>query len=301
MAAYLILIIDDDPTQHVILDKYLKLSGYDVIHAQDGAEGLVMLDAHKPGLVLLDVQMPELDGFQTLTEIRKKAANRNVAVLMLTALDRRHLKIKGLELGADDYITKPFDRAELLARINAVLRRSDRQRNLEGIMEGDLADVGLSDLLQSMEYGSKTAIITFGEMDGKIAVKDGEMIYARHENHSGDAAMLRLFLLEKGYFSINFNETPGRTESDGPRQLTSVLMNVLNDVDEIKDMIRQLKVENRFLKIVGDITNFPALKPLENSKPMTIMEMIVKMDGHPGQNIKQLIAASKKRLLKIDR
>lgn len=300
MADYLVLIIDDDQSQHMILGGYLKLSGYRVADAYDGAEGLRMLEELKPDLVLLDVQMPGMDGFQTLQEIKKKAAYRNVSVLFLTALERQHLKIKGLELGADDYITKPFDRAELLARINAVLRRSDRSRQLEGIMEGDLADVGIADLLQSMELGVKTATILLDGIDGEILVRNGELLYVRQGSLTGDQALVRIFLLEKGAFSIKFNELSKRI-SEEPRPLTSVLMNVSNEVDEIKDIIRQLKVENRLIKIAGDISEFPGIEKIRELTPMTFTEMIAAMDGDPRDNIKILVAASKSRKLKIEK
>ncbi len=300
LADYLILIVDDDKTQHMILGDYLKLSGYKVAHAYDGAEGLNMLEELKPNLVILDVQMPGMDGFQTLQEIKKKAAYRNVAVLFLTALERQHLKIKGLELGADDYITKPFDRAELLARINAVLRRSDRSRQLEGIMEGDLADVGIADLLQSMELGVKTATIILEEIDGEILVKNGELLYVRQGTLTGDKALIRIFLLERGAFSIKFNEL-SKTVSEKPRGLTSVLMNVSNEVDEIKDIIRQLNVENRLIKIAGDVSEFPEIDKIRELTPMTFTRMIVAMEGNPRDNIKILVAASKSRKLKIEK
>ncbi|MCP4349841.1 MAG: response regulator [Desulfobacterales bacterium] len=300
MADYLILIVDDEKAQHMILGDYLKLSGYKVAHAYDGAEGLKMLEELKPNLVILDVQMPGMDGFQTLQEIKKKAAHRNVAVLFLTALERQHLKIKGLELGADDYITKPFDRAELLARINAVLRRSDRSRQLEGIMEGDLADVGIADLLQSMELGVKTATIVLGEIGGEILVKNGELLYVSQGTLTGDQALIRIFLLEKGAFSIKFNEL-SKTVSEKPRGLTSVLMNISNEVDEIKDIINKLHVDNRLIKIVGDVSEFPEIDKIRELTPMTFTEMIVAMDGNSRDNIKILAAASKSRKLKIEK
>ncbi len=298
--ANLILLIDDDPDQHLVLDKYLKLSGFEVIHAETGEEGLQKVEESKPDLVLLDIQMPGMDGFRILELIRKKASNRNISVLFLTAIDRKHLKIKGLELGADDYITKPFDRAELLARINAVLRRSDRYMRLEGVMEGDLSDVGLSDLLQSMELGSKTATITLREAEGEIGVRDGEFVYAKKGSHEGNEAMLRLFLLEKGYFSIQFNKLPPNVGKQ-TRSLTSVLMNTLKEVDEIKEQISQFNLGNRRIVISGEGTEFPEIEKIKPKTPMSLVEMIIEMDKSPKENIRTLIAAGRKKLLKVEK
>lgn len=300
MGGYLILVIDDDPAQHMIIEGYLKLAGYDVAHAEDGEEGLKFLEGKKPDLILLDVQMPRMDGFQVIQKIRQNASYRNISVLFLTALDRQHLKIKGLELGADDFITKPFDRAELLARINAVLRRTGRSRHLEGIMEGDISDVGMFDLMQSMELGMKTAVIRLKDMDAEIVVQNGELLYARQGAFSGYPALLRIFLLSRGYFSIQFNEIPSRIMS-APQSLTSVMMRVANDVDEIRDMIRKLGIGDRRVTLEKDLAEFPALEKVRAVTPATFVEIITAMEGDLKQNIRILVSASKKRKLKIEK
>ncbi len=301
MKKYHILIIDDDPKQHLILGDYLKLAGYEVAHAESGADGVKMLEEKKPDLVLLDINMPGMDGFKVMEEIRKKAANRTIAVLFLTALNRQHLKIKGLEQGADDFITKPYDRTELLARINAVIRRSDRYRMLDGVMEGNLSDAGIADLLQSMELGLKTATIRLKDMDAEIAVLDGQLLFVRQGKFTGNDAMLRIFLLERGYFSIQFNQTPAGCDENDCRPLTSVLMNVSNDVDEIRDMIRRLGIENRRLRFIDDLADFPELEKVRQFTPAGLVELISYMDGNPMDNIKVLVAASKRKKLKVEK
>ncbi|MDM8537768.1 response regulator [Desulfobacterales bacterium HSG17] len=299
MQKSIILVIDDDPTQHIILRNYLKAAGYEVIHAEDGEQGLKIFDAKKPDLVLLDVQMPGLDGFQVLEKIKKNDDNKHVAVLLLTALDYQHLKIQGLEFGADDYITKPFNKAELLARISAVLRRSDRGRRREGAMEGDLADVGVSDLLQSMELGIKTATIRIRDIDAEIVVKNGKLLYARQGISTGDQALLRIFLIEQGYFSVVFNEIPPYI-SEKPRSLTSILMNISNEVDDVFEIMRQMGVKDRRLQIKGDISEYPELEKISEILPASFIQIITAMNGTIKDNIKTLIDASQKRVLKVE-
>lgn len=301
MAGYEVLIIDDDPAQHLIIGEYLRLAGYEVTSAENGEQGLKMLGEHIPDLILLDVQMPGLDGFQVIQKIRENAANQNISVLFLTALDRQNLKIKGLELGADDFITKPCDRAELLARINAVLRRSGRTRSLEGVMEGNLTDVGISDLLQSMELSMKTATIRIKDLDAEIVIKNGELLHVRKGAFKDYQALLRIFLLERGYFSTQFNEIPAGITPGKPQSLTSVLMNVANDVDEIKDLLRQIGIGDRRLKFADDLSDFPALEKVRDVTPATFTELIVEMEDDPKKNIKILVAASKQRKLKIEK
>jgi DNA-binding response OmpR family regulator len=118
-----VLIVEDDPNIRELLQMYLEKDGYAVTLANDGGQGLDKFRAIKPDLVLLDVMMPVMDGWAVCKAIR---AEGNTPVIMLTAKGETDDKVQGLKAGADDYVTKPFEMKELLARIEAVLRRSDR-------------------------------------------------------------------------------------------------------------------------------------------------------------------------------
>lgn len=119
---YKILIVDDDENICELLRLYLNKDGYETIVANDGRQAVEFAEKFSPDLVLLDIMLPELDGWQVCREIRK---NSEVPIIMLTAKSETFDKILGLELGADDYVTKPFDTKEIVARIKAVLRRSN--------------------------------------------------------------------------------------------------------------------------------------------------------------------------------
>jgi len=116
-----ILVIDDDADIRVLLSELLGRAGYDVEAVDNGRTGLRRLFAEPPSLVVLDVTMPDLDGYQTLERIRDVS---DVPVLMLTARTQELETVRGLGAGADDYVAKPFGRQELLARVQALLRRS---------------------------------------------------------------------------------------------------------------------------------------------------------------------------------
>ena len=120
-----ILVADDEPNIVRLLRLYLRNEGYDIVAAGDGREALDRFHSESPDLVLLDLMMPELGGFEVCSEIRKVS---NVPVLMLTARSEDVDKIVGLEMGADDYITKPFNPREVVARVKAALRRRDWDR-----------------------------------------------------------------------------------------------------------------------------------------------------------------------------
>jgi DNA-binding response OmpR family regulator len=119
-----ILSADDDPQLLRLVTRNLQLEGYEVLAASDGKEALELIEAHMPELILLDVMMPKVDGFAVLERVREFSS---VPIIMLTARGQDQDKIRGLDLGADDYLTKPFSVDELLARVRAVLRRSQLQ------------------------------------------------------------------------------------------------------------------------------------------------------------------------------
>jgi two-component system, OmpR family, response regulator VicR len=115
-----ILVVDDEKPIADILEFNLKNDGYEVICAYDGAEALKLVEEHTPDLILLDIMLPEKDGMEVCKEVRKKY---DMPIIMLTAKDSEIDKVLGLELGADDYVTKPFSTREILARVKANLRR----------------------------------------------------------------------------------------------------------------------------------------------------------------------------------
>ena len=118
---YKILIVDDDENICELLRLYLEKDGFDTVVANDGEQAVDYAAKYSPDLILLDIMLPKLDGWQVCREIRKTS---DVPIIMLTAKGETFDKILGLELGADDYVSKPFDTKEVIARIKAVLRRT---------------------------------------------------------------------------------------------------------------------------------------------------------------------------------
>ena len=120
-----IMVVDDDKNICELLRLYLEKEGYQVVIANDGKEAVELNEKEDPELILLDIMLPQLDGWQVCREIRKKS---QVPIIMLTAKGEVFDKVLGLELGADDYIVKPFETKEVVARIKAVLRRTGQNR-----------------------------------------------------------------------------------------------------------------------------------------------------------------------------
>ncbi|MDI6816899.1 MAG: response regulator transcription factor [Actinomycetota bacterium] len=146
-----ILVIEDDPLIRETLAYSLKGAGFDVATAENGTDGLALLKDSNADLVLLDLLLPEIDGFEVCKNIR--SFNEDVPVIMITALDDRQSKLKGFSLGADDYITKPFSVEELVARINANLKRTLKLNNQPTVIE--LGDIKIDPAKHSVAVDGK--------------------------------------------------------------------------------------------------------------------------------------------------
>jgi DNA-binding response OmpR family regulator len=120
VAEQTVVIVEDDPSISDLVDLYLRQAGFRVLQAPNGERGLELVDQHKPALVILDIGLPGIDGLEVCRRLR---ATTSVPVLFLTARDGELDRIIGLELGADDYVTKPFSPREIVARVKAILRR----------------------------------------------------------------------------------------------------------------------------------------------------------------------------------
>lgn len=129
-----ILVVDDEQNIVKLVRLYLNRDGYQVEAAYDGAEALEKAKSLRPDLIILDIMMPEMDGLAVCRELRKTS---NVPIIILTARDDDVDRIVGLELGADDYITKPFNPRELVARVKAVLRRASNEPPAQPVLEAD--------------------------------------------------------------------------------------------------------------------------------------------------------------------
>lgn len=162
---YNILVCDDEKDIVSALKIYLEPEGYRVLEAYNGQEALDILDREQVQLILLDIMMPKLDGWQVCREIRKKS---NCPIIMITAKGETFDKVLGLELGADDYVVKPFDAKEIVARIKAVTRRAGKPS-----VENDVKEVS---------YDKLTVNMTRYELrvDGKVVEtppKELELLY----------------------------------------------------------------------------------------------------------------------------
>lgn len=167
----IILIADDNQQITSILEGYAKKEGYQVIVALDGIKALQEFRENKPDLILLDVMMPGIDGFQICREIRRTS---NVPIIMVTARGEDYDKIMGLDIGADDYIVKPFSPPEVMARVRAILRRIEREDS------GDDHILSLENLVINLEDYT----VTINNISISLTKKEFELLWAlaSHKN-----------------------------------------------------------------------------------------------------------------------
>ncbi len=133
---YIVAIIEDDESVRRSLELNFELEGYDVVSACDGEEGIELVNRHNPDIIILDVMMPKKDGLQTCKELR--SAGVSTPLILLTARSAEVDKVLGLELGADDYLAKPFGMRELMARVKALLRRLAQSRDIDTVQFSDV-------------------------------------------------------------------------------------------------------------------------------------------------------------------
>jgi len=164
MSKIKILVVDDDVHIAELITLYLNKEGYEVITAHGGRKAVEEFSKHSPHLVLLDLMLPEMDGYQVCSEIRKISA---APVIMLTAKGETFDKVLGLELGADDYVVKPFEPKELIARVRAVLRRYEKKE----------PDGQRQIVVPNMTINHSTYTVTYHGTELLMPPKEFELLY----------------------------------------------------------------------------------------------------------------------------
>jgi class 3 adenylate cyclase/CheY-like chemotaxis protein len=170
-----ILVVDDMPVNVKLLADLLTVKGYTVVTAASGAEALVKVEKEQPGLVLLDVMMPGMSGYDVCRKIRENPATAMLPVVMVTALDPAQERVKGIEAGADDFLTKPINQPELLARVKSLLRikllhdeLAEWSRNLEQRVEQQLAQLDRLERLKRFFSPQLAELIVGGDAEDPL-------------------------------------------------------------------------------------------------------------------------------------
>ena len=181
-----ILVVDDDSAINELIKVNLELAGYKVIQAFDGTTGFALCKQELPSVVVLDVMMPEVDGFTVAQRIRKNDSTKNIPIIMLTALSQLNDKVNGFNIGVDDYLVKPFEMEELQVRIRALLKRSHQIPESASTRELlTLGDITLLPESYSVKIKDKTAKLTPIEFD------IFNLLFQNHGNMVSSAQLLK--------------------------------------------------------------------------------------------------------------
>ncbi len=221
MAGELILVVDDEPNIIQLARMYLERDNFRVESVSDGRSALEIIDSLRPALIVLDLMLPEVDGFEICRRLR--AANNPVPILILTARDDDIDKILGLEMGADDYLTKPFNPRELVARVKAILRRSDRlsQTNHAPMHIGDLMidpdrrEVLVNGQAIDLRHQEFNLLLVFAEHKGLVLSRDQLLNLAWGYDYPGQTRTVDVHV---GHLRKKLNQSKVRIEtvtSDG--------------------------------------------------------------------------------------
>lgn len=160
-----ILIVEDEPAIHELVKYNLQKEGYSVLSAYDGVAGADLARDQKPDLILLDIMLPKMDGIEVCKMLKSNARTLGIPIIMVTAKSEEADKVLGLEIGADDYLAKPFGVRELLARIKAVLRRQKKSGSSGGKEVFELGDIILDDGKHEVTLKGKPLFLTSKEYD----------------------------------------------------------------------------------------------------------------------------------------
>lgn len=186
-----ILVIDDDIAINELIKINLELAGYKVIQALDGIKGFALAKQELPNAIVLDIMMPEVDGYTVAQRIRQNTETKNIPILMLTALSQLNDKVKGFDIGVDDYLTKPFEMEELKVRIRAILKRTNQIP--ESIATRELLTLGEMTLLP------ETYSVKINEQVAKLTPIEFEIFNLLFQNHGNMVSSAKLLSDIWGY------------------------------------------------------------------------------------------------------
>lgn len=243
MAKQHLLLVDADAKSLRVMEVSLKKAGFQVTTAIHGKDALEKAQISPPDLVLAETRMPEMDGFELCKVLKSDERFRHIPFVFLTSQKAVESKVKGLEQGADDYLTKPIYIKEVVTRVRMILQKVEKERlerkETKNGFAGSLADMGVVDLVQTFEIGRKTGVIKLeGDRAGVIYFREGRVIDAELGRLRGENAFYRMLNTFEGTFEVSFMpvERPDRIEVS----TQGLLMEGMRRLDEWGRMLEQL-------------------------------------------------------------
>ncbi|HET7826265.1 MAG TPA: DUF4388 domain-containing protein, partial [Anaeromyxobacter sp.] len=254
MAKQHLLLVDGDPKSLRVMEVSLKKAGFSVTTAVNGADALGKCEISPPDLILSDTKMPEMDGFELCRRLKGDDRFRGTPFIFLTGQKSVEFKVKGLELGVEDYLTKPIYIKEIVTRVKILLEKKEKERlekkDLKASFAGNLSDMGVVDLVQTLEMGKKSGALHVKSRKGIEAVcyfKDGRILDCELGKLAGENAFYRLLNWQEGEFAIEFR--PIEREERIPVSTQGLLMEGMRRIDEWGRIVEQLPALDKVFEI----------------------------------------------------
>jgi DNA-binding response OmpR family regulator len=276
-----LLLVDADPRSIRVLEVSLKNGGYSVTTAGDGQDALAKIELSAPDLILTDTRLPRLDGYELVRRVKAHPEYAAIPVVFLTSQRSIEDKIRGLELGVEDYLTKPIFVRELLARVNLLLARRTHDRlatqtpgTRRTRLSGSLRDMGVVDLLQTFELSRKSGMLKIQSQrrEGRIYFRDGKVVDAELGRLRGEEAVYRALIWSEGSFEVEFRQISN--EDVIPTTTQGLLMEGMRRVDEWGRLLEQLPQLDSVYEV-----DRPALSKRLSSVPEDLNEILRLFDG----------------------
>jgi DNA-binding response OmpR family regulator len=237
-----VLVVDDSLLVQRMIRECFEPAGYDVRLATNGLEALTEMRAMRPDVIISDIIMPVMDGWEFCEKVRKNPETADIPFLFLTAVQEIPERIRGLRMGADDYITKPFAREELLARVERILARMERLQKLDlqsgTALSGHTIHLAITDLLQILSLNGKTGALTLTDAGGaaaRIFFREGRIVHAVLGSVMGQKALFRLLDWQEAHFELDPVREPSATETI-QESTSNLLMEALTHNDELRQV-----------------------------------------------------------------
>jgi CheY-like chemotaxis protein len=278
MARQNLLIVDSDVRNRRVLEVSLRKAGFSITTAGTAEEALEFVAHAEPDLILSDTELPGDDGFVFCTQLKANARWRSIPFIFLTNDKSIEQKVRGLELGVDDYLTKPIYVKEITTRVSMLLQRKQHERlerkDARTKFTGRLADMAVVDLLQTIEISRKSGVIHFGTEFGAATVwfRDGAVIDAELGRLQGEAAVYRLLGLGDGDFEVEFKTINRNSAIAASTQ--ALLMEGMRRVDEWGRLMEQLPPLGSVLTV-----NQAAIDSRRDELPAEQLRTIRRFDG----------------------
>ncbi|MCM2334194.1 MAG: response regulator, partial [Anaeromyxobacteraceae bacterium] len=254
MAKQHLLLVDGDPKSLRVMEVSLRKAGFSVTTAVHGKDALEKCEISPPDLILSDTKMPEMDGFELCRRLKHDERYKGTPFIFLTGQKSVEYKVKGLELGVEDYLTKPIYIKEIVTRVKILLQKKEKERlekkDLKASFSGQLSDMGVVDLVQTLEMGKKSGALHITNPAGAAAVayfRDGRILDCELGKMTGENAFYRLLNWQEGAFAIEFR--PIEREERIPVSTQGLLMEGMRRIDEWGRIVEQLPALDRAFEI----------------------------------------------------